>query len=84
MITPKFEEARADEKNGLLRRGTFKTVLEKSVSKSENTMVDRFVLTIKEVGTKNEIYKAIFIVRAHTDAENGYWSNHHLVYGNKR
>lgn len=52
-----------------MKRRTFKIFLEKDVPKSANSVGGRFVLAMKDAGTKNEIHKASFVVQGHTDAE---------------
>ena len=64
---PRFREAREREIRGLLERGTWKVVLKENVPKDANIIGGRFVLAIKDEGTKKEVWKARFVVQGYRD-----------------
>lgn len=63
----RFDEAKKKELKGLWDRGTFKVVLKEDVPKDANVLGARFVLSIKDEGTKREVWKARFIVQGYRD-----------------
>ena len=67
----KFDEARAKELDGLAKRCDFEIVLKDEVPEDANILGGRFVLSIKNKNTGEEIYKARFVVQGHKDADKG-------------
>ena len=70
--TTEMQAAKAKELEGLARRGTFEVVCREEVQKNEsspNIMGGRFVLSVKNLGTGEEMCKARFVVQGHTDVE---------------
>eukprot|EP00168_Porphyra_purpurea_P016741 TRINITY_DN552_c0_g1_i1.p1 TRINITY_DN552_c0_g1~~TRINITY_DN552_c0_g1_i1.p1 ORF type:complete len:862 (-),score=144.43 TRINITY_DN552_c0_g1_i1:471-2858(-) len=65
--TARFEEAARKETAGLQDRGTFSAVLEGDLPPSANVIGGRFVYTLKNVGTKEELAKARFVAQGHRD-----------------
>ena len=66
---PEFIEAKHKEIQGLIAKGTFKVCLKNDVSEHGNILGLRFVLTIKNKDTDDEIYKAHHFFQGHKDAE---------------
>lgn len=64
-----FDEARAKEVCGLLKRKAFKVVCKDEVANDANILGGRFVLAIKNAETEEPLFKARFVVQGHTDAE---------------
>ena len=67
--TELFDLAKAKEMAGLVERGVYEVVCKGDVPSDANVLGGRFVLAIKNIGTKEELYKARFVVQGHTDAE---------------
>lgn len=65
-----FNEAKVKEINGLIERGTWKIVCKDDVPTNANILGGRFVLTIKNTGTDQELYKARFVVQGYRDKLN--------------
>lgn len=65
-----FDMAKAKELSGLAERGVYEIVCKEDVPAGANVLGGRFVLTIKNVETAEEAYKARFVVQGHTDIEN--------------
>lgn len=55
--------------SGLAERGLYEVVCRDEIPADADTLGGRFVLAIKNVKTKYELYKARFVVQAHTDVE---------------
>lgn len=53
----------------MIDRGLFEVVCKEAVPEGANVMGGRFVLSTKNPGRKEELYKAPFIVKGHTDIE---------------
>lgn len=64
-----FDQAKAKEIVSLLDKGAFRVVLRQDLSEDANVLGGRFVLTIKQKGTENELFKARFVVQGHLDKE---------------
>lgn len=64
-----FDEARAKEICGLLKRKAFRVVCKEEIADDANTLGGRFVLTIKDTETDSPVFKARFVVQGHTDSE---------------
>lgn len=62
-----FEAAKEKEIKGLIDRGTWKVVSTHDLPRDANIMGGRFVLAIKNEGTKDELYKARFVVQGYRD-----------------
>ena len=62
-----FDEAKAKEIKGLIDRGTWKVVSTHDLPQDANIMGGRFVLAIKNEGTKDEVYKARYVVQGYRD-----------------
>ena len=67
--SPEFIAAKKKEIEGLLKKGTWKVVLQEEVPKDANVLNGRFVLTIKNKDTDDELYKARFVVQGHRDRD---------------
>jgi Reverse transcriptase (RNA-dependent DNA polymerase) len=63
----KFDNAKRKEIQGLIDRGTWKVVTQDSVSNDANILGGRFVLSIKDEGTENEVWKARIVVQGYLD-----------------
>lgn len=64
-----FDEAKRNELEALIKRGTFKMVLRSELENNPNIVPSRFVLAIKHKETGEEIYKARFVLGGHRDRE---------------
>lgn len=69
---PQFDVARAKELEGLARRGVYEIVLKDEVPEGANILGSRFVLSIKNKDTGDEVYKARFVVQGHKDREKDF------------
>ena len=65
----RFEEPKKKEIQGLIERGAFKIVPKESVPHGANLLKGRFVLAIKDPGTKDQRFKARFVIQGHKDQE---------------
>lgn len=63
----KFDEAKNEEPESLVKRGTWKVVCKEEVVENAKIVNGRSFLAIKGERTKNEIWKAQFVVRGHKD-----------------
>ena len=63
----KLKEAKKKEIQGLIDRRTWKIVLKDEVPADANVLGGRFVLAIKDEGTRNEVWKARFVVQGYRD-----------------
>ena len=63
----KFAEAKKKEIQGLIDRNTWKVVLKRDVPVDANVLGGRLVLAIKDEGTRNEVWKARFVVQGYRD-----------------
>lgn len=59
-----------EEIDGLIRRGTFQVSNPYELPEDSNILGGRFLLSIKDKGTPEELYKARFVVQGFSDAEN--------------
>jgi hypothetical protein len=62
-----FDDAKKKEIAGLIRRGTWKIVLREELEPGENIMTGRFVLSIKNANTQEEMLKARFVCQEYRD-----------------
>jgi hypothetical protein len=62
-----FMKAKLQELEGLKKNGTWQEVWSHEVPKGAKKMTGRFVLTIKEKGTENEVLKARFVAQGYKD-----------------
>ena len=60
-----FEVAKAEEVNRLRKRRTWRVMLQKDLPERANVLSGRFVLTLKNVGTKEEKAKARYVAQGH-------------------
>ena len=67
-----FNEAKEKELKGLIARDTWEKVKLSQLPSDANVLNGRFVLSIKNVGSKDELYKARFVVQGHKDSEKMY------------
>jgi hypothetical protein len=65
----RMQAAKRNEFRGLLDRGTFKVIHRRDIPEGANKLGGRYVLSIKDSGTKKEIWKAIFVIQGHRDHE---------------
>ena len=65
----KMKDAIRKEIEGLLERGTFKIVVREEIPNNPNILGGRFVLAVKNPSTKEEVYKARFVVQGHRDRD---------------
>jgi hypothetical protein len=65
--TEKFDEAKREEIQGLIDRGTWRVVAKEEVSDNANILEGRFVLAIKDEGTDKEVWKERFVVQGYRD-----------------
>jgi len=65
----KFLNAKMNELAGLAKRGVFKIVWKEEIPDNANVLGSRFVLSIKNKDSDEEIYKARFVVQGHKDFE---------------
>jgi hypothetical protein len=56
-------KAKLQELEGITKNGTWQEVWSHEVPKVANKMTGRFILTIKEKGTENEVLKARFVAQ---------------------
>lgn len=70
--SPRFENAKADEIDGLSRRGTWKVIKRSELPPKSNVLGGRFVLTLKNFGTKEEKAKARYVAQGHKDREKAF------------
>lgn len=66
---PRFDEAKKIEMDGLFKRGSFKFVGKTTMPPNPNMLGGRFVLTIKEPGTPDQLRKARLVLQGHIDKE---------------
>ena len=64
-----FDQAKRDEIEGLIERGTFRLVLRADTERTANIIPSRFVLAIKTSDDGTEVYKARFVLGGHRDKE---------------
>jgi Reverse transcriptase (RNA-dependent DNA polymerase) len=64
--------ARAAEIDGLIKRDTWEVVRKRDLPADANVLCGRFVMTIKNIGTPEEMYKARFVVQGHKDREKAF------------
>ena len=62
-----FDDAKREEIQGLIERGTWEIVPKSSVQEGANILRGRFVLTIKDVGTDKQRRKARYVVQGYRD-----------------
>jgi hypothetical protein len=63
-----LEDAKKKEVAGLIRRGTWKVVLKEDIEPDANIIMSgRFVLSIKNSGTDEEMLKARFVAQGYRD-----------------
>jgi Reverse transcriptase (RNA-dependent DNA polymerase) len=67
--SPEAAAAKRKEIAGLIARNTWKIVCKQDVRDSANILGGRFILTIKDVNTGNEFFKARYVVQGHKDRE---------------
>lgn len=67
--TEPFYLSRANEMAGLVDKGVCGAVYKDYVSSDANVLGGRFFLVIKNIGTKEELYKARFVIQGHTDSD---------------
>ena len=63
----RFRAARKKELKGFIEKGTWKLVCKSEVPRNTNILGGRFVLAIKDEGTKDEVWKALFVVQRYRD-----------------
>jgi hypothetical protein len=68
-LSPEAAAAKRKEIAGLIARNTWKTVCKRDVRDSANILGGRFILTIKDVNTGNEFFKARQVVQGYKDRE---------------
>ena len=64
-----FDQAKETEVLQLLKKGTYEFVSEESVPNDATVLQSRFVLTIKNVGEKDELLKARLVIMGHVDPD---------------
>jgi Reverse transcriptase (RNA-dependent DNA polymerase) len=64
-----FIEAKLSELEGLRKNGTWEVIWTHEMPSNSNVMYGRFVLTIKEKGTSNEVLKARFVAQGFNDKD---------------
>lgn len=64
-----FDLSKAKEIVGLLDKNAFRVVLKEEIKPVANVLGGRFVLTIKQKNTDQELFKARFVVQGHLDRE---------------
>lgn len=67
--SPQCCEAIVKEVKGLLERGVSKRVKKKEVPPGSTILTTRMVLAVKDIGTKNEKYKARLAAHGHKDRD---------------
>jgi len=67
----RFDDAKLKEVTQLLEKGTYAIVCSAEVPEDAVVLNSRFVLVIKNPGTKEEIYKARFVILGHMDPDKG-------------
>jgi hypothetical protein len=71
-LSEKFVPAKKLETKVLIDKGTWRIVKKQDLPKDANILHGRFVLTIKNVGTESETYKARYVVQGHRDKERDF------------
>ncbi len=66
---PRFDKAKQDEIENLLKPGTYKSVPESDIGQTDKILQSRFVLTIKNHGEEDEFFKARLVILCHVDPE---------------
>ena len=66
---PRFVAAKEKEIKGLQANGTYEVVFKEDVPSDANILGGRFVLSIKNKNTKEEVAKARFVVQGHRDKD---------------
>lgn len=64
---PRFKQSRQKEYDGIVAKGGVRLVMRRDVPAAANFVGNRFVLTIKDPGTKDSVYKARWIMQGHQD-----------------
>jgi Reverse transcriptase (RNA-dependent DNA polymerase) len=67
--SPEAAAAKRKKIAGLIARNTWKIVCKQDVRDSANILDGRFILTIKDVNTGNQFFKARYVVQGHKDCE---------------
>jgi hypothetical protein len=62
-----IRSAKEEEIAGLIERGTWKVVPRSELPETANIMNGRFVLSIKNAGTEEEVFKARYLIRGYRD-----------------
>lgn len=66
---PQFATTKRKEVDGLQGKAALEVVLRTDVPPNANVLGGCFVLSIKNIGTGEEVYKARYVVQGHTDRE---------------
>jgi Reverse transcriptase (RNA-dependent DNA polymerase) len=72
-------ECRKKEIEGIFDKGTWAVTVSSDVPTGANILSGRFVITIKDVGTNKEIYKARYVVQGHRDKEKTSMVHHNTT-----
>jgi hypothetical protein len=68
-LSEEFIEAKLNELEGLRKNGTWEEIWTNEMPSNSNVMRGRFVLTIEEKGTSNEVLKARFVAEGFKDKD---------------
>lgn len=63
----RFDDAKRKKLNALSERGTWDIISKSDVPQNAHILGGRFVLAMKDEGTKNEVWKARFFVQGYRD-----------------
>ena len=69
IFDPRFDKAKEDKIEKLLKLGTYKSVPESDIERTDKILQPRFVLTIKNHGEENEFFKARLVILGYVDHE---------------
>jgi hypothetical protein len=67
--SPEVQAAMKKEIEGIVDKGTWAVTIRFDLSRGANVLSGRFVITIKDIGTERERYKARFVVQGHRDKD---------------
>jgi Reverse transcriptase (RNA-dependent DNA polymerase) len=77
--SPGVQEAMKRDIEGIVDNGTWAVTVSSEVPTGANVLNGRFVVTIKDVDTEREIYKARYVVQCHRDKEKTSMVHHNTT-----
>jgi Reverse transcriptase (RNA-dependent DNA polymerase) len=67
--SPEVQAAMKKEIEGIVEKETWMVTIKSELPPGANVLSGRFVITIKDIGTDKELYKARYVVQGHRDKE---------------